>query len=212
VEIHPDCREAVLATAKLLADLGHKVEEAAPDVDFERLNAAQNILISVGIATSLDNIEKARGKSIEASEIEPMIAMVRASGGGFSQFDYTNAMNHMQAIGRTMGSFHQHYDLVLQPVTATPAPKLGTITYREGDTLDQYTARFKKVSAFTHLYNMSGQPSVSLPLAMSRDGLPIGVMLSGRVGEDRLLFSVSAQLERAAPWEQRRPDLNGLYD
>ena len=211
VEIDPDCRAAVLATAKLLSELGHIVEEAAPQLDYDLLNATQNTLIGVDMATSLDTMEKARGSKIVVPDIEPMTEMVREYGSRYSQFDYSRALRHMQAIGRSMGQFHQQYDLVLQPVTATPAPKLGTITYRDGDTLDEYTTRFKKVSAFTHLYNMSGQPSVSLPLALSKNGLPIGVMLSGRVGEDRLLFSVSGQLERAAPWSQRRPDLGGLY-
>jgi Asp-tRNA(Asn)/Glu-tRNA(Gln) amidotransferase A subunit family amidase len=211
VDIHPDCRAAVLATAKLLEGLGHSVEEAAPDLNYDQLNATQNTLISVNVATTLKSIEKARGKAIAVPDIEPMTAMLREYAAGYTQYDYARALNHMHAIGRTMGTFQQRHDLVLQPVTATPAPKLGTITYRDGDSLDEYTARFKKVSAFTHLYNMSGQPSVSLPLAMSGEGLPIGVMLSGRVGEDRLLFSVCAQIERATPWQQRRPDLGGLY-
>ena len=206
VEIHPDCRAAVLATAKLLEKLGHSVEETAPTLDYQRLDETQNILISVGTAAMLARIEKARGQPIAAGQIEPMTIMIREQGARYSQFDYANAIDHLQNIGRTMGEFQRDYDLILQPVTATPAPKLGTINYREGDTLLDYTRRFKKVSAFTHLYNMSGQPSVSLPLAMSSEGLPIGVMLSGRVGEDQLLFSVSAQIERAAPWRQRRPE------
>jgi Asp-tRNA(Asn)/Glu-tRNA(Gln) amidotransferase A subunit family amidase len=107
-----------------------------------------------------------------------------------------------------MGRFMADYDVILQPVTATPAPKLKTITYREGDTLETYTSRFKQVSAFTHLYNMSGQPSMSLPLAFSGNELPIGIMLSGRVGEDALLFSLAAQIERTAMWQKRLPPIN----
>ena len=97
---------------------------------------------------------------------------------------------------------------MLQPVTATPPPRLKTITYREGDTFEEYVHRFKQVSAYTHLYNMSGQPSMSLPLAFSANDLPVGVMLSGRVGEDALLFSLAAQIERSAAWQRRLPPIN----
>ena len=68
-----------------------------------------------------------------------------------------------------------------------------------------YTGRFKAVSAFTHLYNMTGQPSMAVPLALSQGGLPIGVMLSAASGNDSLLLALAAQMERANPWRQRRP-------
>ena len=66
----------------------------------------------------------------------------------------------------------------------------------------------RRVSAFTHLYNMSGQPSMSLPLAFSGDGLPIGVMLSGRVGDDSRLFSLAAQIEGTGAWSRSLPPVH----
>lgn len=205
VTLHPDCRQSVTETAKLLTDLGHSVDEAAPEIDFERLNDIQNILMTVGVSASLRQIEQSRGMPIKAGELEPMTEMVRRAGQSFSSLDHAAALQGMHEIGLSMGQFMQDYDVILQPVTATPAPKLNTITYRDGDSLADYTTRFKQVSAFTHQYNMSGQPSMSVPLAMSQDSLPIGVMFSGRVGEDALLFALAAQLERAQPWIQRRP-------
>ena len=82
---------------------------------------------------------------------------------------------------------------------------LGTIAYRDGDDLLTYTRRFKAVSAFTHLDNMTGQPSMSVPLGQSGDGLPIGSMFSAGVGQDGLLLSLARQLERARPWRGRKP-------
>ena len=82
---------------------------------------------------------------------------------------------------------------------------LGTITYRDGDDLLTYTRRFKAVSAFTQLYNMTGQPSMSVPLGQSGDGLPIGSMFSAAVGRDWLLLSLGGQLARARPWRVRKP-------
>ena len=83
----------------------------------------------------------------------------------------------------------------------------GTITYRDGDDLLTYTRRFKAVSAFTHLYNMTGQPSMSVPLGQSGDGLPIGSMSSAGVGQDGLVLSLGGQLERARPWRGRKTAL-----
>jgi Asp-tRNA(Asn)/Glu-tRNA(Gln) amidotransferase A subunit family amidase len=182
VAIHPACRKAVEQTAKLLQHLGHAVVEAAPALDYERLNAVQNTLIATDVATGLRAIEVQRGRPITVPEIEPITAMIREAAAQYSPYDYAAALQAMHAIGLEMGRFMADYDVILQPVNATPAPLLDTITYRDGDTLLEYTTRFKQVSAFTHLYNLSGQPSMSLPLAMSSDGLPIGVMLSGRVG------------------------------
>ncbi len=184
------------------------MEEAAPPLNYDRLNDVQNILMATGVANSLGQMEKARGKAIDVPDIEPMTRMVMQAGGQYSQFDYVTALQDMHGIGRTMGHFLEDYDVILQPVTATPAPKLKTIIYREGDSLQEYTDRFKKVSAFTHLYNMSGQPSMSLPLAFSKDGLPIGVMLSGRVGADAQLFSLAAQIEGSELWSIPLPPIN----
>lgn len=208
VEIDPDCRTAVLKTAKLLQVMGHEVVEAAPPLDYDRLNEVQNILMATEVANSLAQMEKARDKPIDVPEIEPMTRMIFQAGKQYSQFDYVTALQEMHAIGRTMGRFQQDYDVILQAVTATPAPKLKTITYRDGDTLKEYTRRFKKVSAYTHLYNMSGQPSMSLPLAFSKDGLPIGVMLTGRVGADALLFSLASQIEASELWTIPLPPVN----
>ena len=62
-------------------------------------------------------------------------------------------------------------------------------------------------TAFPGIFNGTGQPSMSLPLAMSKDGLPMGVMVTGRYGEEALLFRLAGQLEKAAPWNARRPKL-----
>lgn len=208
VEIHADCRLAVMRTAEQLEKLGHSVEEAAPPLDYDRLNEVQNILIASEVAASLQLIERGRGKAVKVPEIEPMTDMIRRSAADLGPYAYATALQDMHGIGLSMGRFLDLYDAVLQPVTATPPPRLGTIIYREGDSLLEYTRRFKRVSAFTHLYNMSGQPSMSLPLALSADGLPIGVMISGRVGDDARLFSLAAQLERTTPWRSQRPLIN----
>ena len=207
VPVDEDVRSSVIATAKLLELLGHQVEEATPGIDYENLNAIQNTLVASGTAAWLEFLESSRGALIAEDELEPMTHMVRVAGNAYSGIEVASATAQMHQLGLLMGRFHATYDLVLQPVTSQPAPKLGTITYRDGDSLKMYTERFKQISAYTHLYNMTGQPSMSVPLGQSRDGLPIGIMLSASVGNDALLLAVAAQLERAEPWISRRPSI-----
>ena len=208
VDIHPDVARAVRDTASMLQAMGHHVEEAAPGIDYDQLNQTQNVLMVSSMTAWLDYVEQTRGRPILEQELEPMTHMIKREGSGLTGSSVAAALEHMHYLGRQMGQFQQRYDLVLQPVTATPAPELGTITYRDGDDLQRYTQRFKRVAAFTHLYNMTGQPSVSLPLGMSESGLPIGVMLSAPVGADALLFSIASDVERAVGGFNQRPPVH----
>jgi amidase len=100
-----------------------------------------------------------------------------------------------------MALLQQNFDVLLSPTLATPPVKLGTWG------LNQDNATYEKevinVSAFTMLYNATGQPAMSVPLHWSPSGLPIGVMFAGRFGEEGLLFQLAGQLEQASPWFDR---------
>ena len=205
VEIDTEVVRCIRETAALLETLGHTVEEAAPGIDYDLLNRVQNTLIASDMTAWLDYVQQARGRAISSKELEPMTQMIWREGAKFSGAEVAGSLQLMHRFGFQMAAFHRQYDVILQPVTATPAPLLGTITYRDGDDLLTYTRRFKAVSAFTHLYNMTGQPSMSVPLGESSGGLPIGSMFSAPVGQDGLLLSLAGQLERAKPWRSRRP-------
>jgi amidase len=93
--------------------------------------------------------------------------------------------------------------VVLTPTLALPPQPVGWFT-QGGDPAEDF-ARQKRFTPFTAVYNVTGQPAVSLPLHWSADGLPVGVMLAGRSAQEALLVSLSAQLEDARPWMDRRP-------
>ncbi len=205
VNVDPEVRKAVLSSAKLLEALGHSVEEAAPGINYLHLNEVQNTLIASSTASWLNQVARARGYEITPEELEPMTHMIRLEGAQYSGANVAEALLSMQQFGLQMAQFHRRFDMVLQPVAATPAPPLGAITFREGDDLQSYTSRFKAVSAYTHLYNMTGQPSIAVPFTTSQSGLPIGIMLSAAMGGDAGLLGLAAQLERDNPWHQRRP-------
>lgn len=205
VDIDPEVRAAVVAAGELLDSLGHSVEEAAPGINYDRLNEVQNTLIASSTTSWLNTVSQDRGYPIAPEELEPMTHMIRREGAKFSGAEVSSALQMMQQFGLEMAKFHDQFDVILQPVATTPAPRLEVITYQEGDDLEAYTTRFKAVSAFTHLYNMTGQPSISVPFTTSRSGLPIGIMLSAAMGDDATLLGLAAQLERVNPWYHRRP-------
>src|SRR5436189_5775654 len=109
---------------------------------------------------------------------------------------------------RTVGAFLRNFDVPGTPTVATPPPELGYL-HQNDSTLDP-RGWFDKTFAlipFTPLFNVTGQPAMSLPLGQSSSGLPIGVQFVARYGDEATLLRLAAQLEQALPWESRRPAL-----
>jgi len=96
------------------------------------------------------------------------------------------------------------FDLILSPTLGSLPLRIGEIGPGATDTEAVRKAIFNMIP-FTSLMNQTGQPSMSVPLAMSSSGLPIGIMFSARYGDEGTLFRLAGQLERAAPWAGRRP-------
>jgi amidase len=96
------------------------------------------------------------------------------------------------------------YDALLTPTVALPPVPVGY--FDEVDPAENFE-RQKRFTPWTALFNASGQPAVSVPLHWTDQGLPIGIMLAGRMGEEGTLISLSAQLEAARPWRDRRPPI-----
>src|SRR5262249_39402613 len=96
----------------------------------------------------------------------------------------------------------------ITPVLATPPMKIGTVDFEETDLMKTW-ALIASYIPFTALQNMTGQPAISLPLAWSKSGLPIGVQFVGRFGDEHLLLQLAAQIEKAEPWDNKRPPVCG---
>ena len=114
----------------------------------------------------------------------------------------------LQRLSRQVAAWQQHYDAWITPVLATPPMKIGTINFEETD-LQKGFAPIASYVPFTGLQNITGQPAISLPLAWSKSGLPIGVQFVGRFGEEHLLLQLAAQIEKAEPWNRKRPPVYG---
>jgi amidase len=208
--IHPDVRAAVQQTAKLLESLGHHVAPARPKADVLMMMRAWTDIVAVGTALS---IEKAlKGKAPTADQVEAVGRGAMAHAATLSPTRYLDAVGEIHAFGRQMAAFFEPetgagYDILLTATLAEPPAKVGRFAHHTDDYL-AYRIGPDGVfaySPFCAVFNASGQPAASLPLGTSSNDLPIGIHLAAAFGDDETLIAFCAEIERAAPWAQRRP-------
>lgn len=204
--VDPECVEATRAAARLCESLGHHVEEAAPRIDTGALSFASFAIIGSSIAADVADRAKATGID-PVQTLEPMTQGFIEYGKRFSAMDYARANNVFQNAATTMAQFMANYDLILSPTLAAPPLPLGRVNLTPDCDFETWGQRAATFAAFTQIANFTGQPGMSVPLSMSKDGLPIGVQFLGRYGREDVLFRLAGQLERAAPWAARRPNL-----
>jgi Asp-tRNA(Asn)/Glu-tRNA(Gln) amidotransferase A subunit family amidase len=199
-----ECRDAVLDAARLLEDLGHVVEPATLPVDFEATNAGMLATLCVSTLAALQDRAATVGRPWTERDVEPVTWRLAEMGRTIDGVAYARARSAFDAAGLAMARFHQTYDLVLQPTLAQPPVPIGVLSLSPAS-FDDYVRDVTAFGPFTALYNMTGQPAMSVPLHWTRDALPVGVMIAAPYGDEALLFRVAAQLEQARPWRDRRP-------
>lgn len=207
--LHPDCLAAVEATAKLCADLGHHVEEAAPTIDLMPLMQAWTKVVACGTSLSVREKIKARGQSLEPDEVEAVTRGAIAYAETISGADYLASINTVHRFGREIAAFFDKYDLLLTPTLAEPPAKIGRFAPDNEDFVDYRLGPngILPYSPFTAVFNATGQPAMSVPLFWNADDLPVGLHVAGRFGEDETLMALAAELEQAQPWFDRRPTI-----
>lgn len=206
VEADAECIEAVQKAAKLCENLGHTVEEARPMGDYEALGQATYIIMTANVANTIDTFARDEGITLDDTNLENMTLLMAETGRTATASMYAGAIHAMHRVSREVAAFYQNYDVLITPTLLKPPVPLGWLDMNTKDP-DQYSERMSAYFGFTALYNATGQPSVSLPLHWSSDNLPVGVQFTSRVGEESLLFQLGHQLEEAAPWFDRRPEL-----
>jgi amidase len=194
---------AVERTARLLADLGHHVEEAAPAYDAAATGAAFGTVMCANTCTNIEI--RAGGRVPAADDLEPVTRLYADRGGSVSAGDYIRAVQTFHRTGRALGAFFEKYDVLLSPTIARTSLPLGVV--RMDGSLEQYEEGLAPMVPFTAVCNATGVPAMSVPLEWSDEGLPIGLHFVGRFGAEEMLFSLAAQLEQVRPWRERRPPL-----
>lgn len=201
-----EVQQAIMETAKLCEELGHIVVEAAPEIDVVRMGEAQLVISGAYISLALQERSEALGREIEQSEVENITWMISKLASRRSNVDHARNVQYIHKLGRVMGGFMGSHDVYLTPVLGTPPPKLGVLDMMTED-VDAHIEKITRIMPYTGLFNMTGQPSMSVPLHWTSDGLPVGSMFTGRFGDDSTLFRLAAQLEEAKPWNDIRPNV-----
>jgi amidase len=194
-EVDPACLHAVDHTVAVLDALGHAVGEAPVPFPAEAWGAFA-ALWSVGALSAPvpDDAEHL---------LVPLTRWLRETGREQSGLAYAQALVGMQRLTQQVAAAWEPFDVVLTPTLAQlPAP-LGSLR-DDADPAADFAAQ-TRFTPWTSVANLTGRPSVSLPLGWTDDPLPVGVMLTGRLGDDALLLALSAQLEAASPWAARVP-------
>jgi amidase len=202
-DLHPDCEEAVRDAAKLCEALGHEVEERAPEYDAMRLWGNLTTMLASGVSWTMQDWSRRLAQPLKPKFFEPFVWAFSERGRSLSATDYLLAVQDVQAEVRNYSRFFELFDLWLTPTLGQPPVPLGTLSYK-GDPVElrRRTARF---SPFTYIANATGQPAISLPLHWSEAGIPIGVHMTARMGDEATLLQIAAQLEQARPWVNRLP-------
>src|SRR6185436_238903 len=148
-----------------------------------------------------------RGKPLDESKLEPLTAQMADLANSFSATDYLGALDYLRRMSRQVAALWEGIDVLLTPTLAKPPIEIGGLRPKQGEPPIQMLMNAGEWVPFTPVWNVTGQPAISLPLSISPDGLPVGVQLVGPPAGEELLLSLSAQLEAAQPWIDRRPAL-----
>ncbi|MGW7482620.1 amidase [Nonomuraea muscovyensis] len=195
----PEVSEAVTRAAGLLEALGHDVgpswPEALGDAGFPLRFGA---VVADNLAAEIENIGSWRGRPVELTELEPRNAELVRAGRAHSAAQHILAVQWIDAFRRRMAAWWESgYDLLLAPSLGVAPFELGWIPPHD---LSVASGRTARAVAYTSPVNATGQPAISLPLHVSRSGLPVGVQLVAAAGREDLLVRVAAQVEAARPF------------
>jgi amidase len=159
---------------------------------------------SAGVALSIEATRMLTGAEPTPEKFETFTWNMYERGRAVSATQYMIAQVLLQQASRQFAAFFTSHDLFLMPTLGQPPLRIGTIDFMSPATklLDETFTNF----AFgCPVYNITGQPAISLPLHWNREGLPIGVMFGARYGDEATLIQLASQLEQAQPWIGRRP-------
>lgn len=206
-QLHPHTRAALEDVAQLCRDLGHTVIDYTIPMDGPKFTDAFILYWASGAAMFAQEVAAFSGKPVGPEIVEPWtlgLAGMAAQRMG----EVPETIAYLQAFEAQYAAFFDSLDVILSPVTGSPAVPVGEQA-PDGD-FDAVMESVLRFVAFTSPMNVAGAASMSVPLAWSPDGLPIGSMFSGKRGDDGLLFELALELEAARPWADRKPPVIAL--
>ena len=226
--VDKDCIKALEATVKLCQNLGHEVVEAAPQVDGRAVIRAFTVMLCVETRAAIEANEVLLNRKASPEDFESGTWRLGLLGRQFLAPDFSRSLNLLQGTARQIGGFFQEYDILLTPTLAMPPPVTGTLLPKESqragmkklldkldtgelidrlDELEILSEHTYEFMPYTTLFNVTGQPAMSVPLYWNDEGLPIGMQFVGRYGDEATLLRLAGQLEKAQPWAEHVPPI-----
>jgi amidase len=206
--IEREIQAALERTAALLKGLGHEVIEKGLGIDYRALFASRAPAAAANFAAGMARLIEQVGHEPQDDELEPLTWASLKAGRRQTGADVMRSLQETRMLNRKTLAFFEDIDVYLTPVLGTPVPAIGFIDPVNLEPRE-VNRRQGRTFPFTPPFNFSGQPSMSLPLEQDANGLPIGMMFSGRYADEATLFRLAAQLEKEAPWKDRRPQVWG---
>jgi amidase len=219
-----ECQVAVHNTGRLLESLGHRVSYVEVPVQKEAWTEAFLTLAAAAAAFAITQSAALMGKkSPDRHDFELETWVMGLVGRKLPVEAMAKAMTEIRLAGRAMGKFHEEFDVLVTPTLGRVPWRHGALRPNALETrileglrrapvspalMKAFTQVSRKVTDTipnTPLFNMTGQPAMSVPLHWSAEGLPVGVQFVARFGDEATLFRLAGQLEQAQPWFHRRP-------
>ena len=229
-----DCKTALHDTTRLLESLGHTVVEAAPPLDRDAFLHAFLLMVCAQSSADLVDAEIVTGNRASPANVEIATWALALLGRSYSAADMAHAGRTLQRAARAVGRWFDGYefDVLVTPTLTSPPFVIGALqppahelvalkalgrlragrVLRAAGALEKAAKRVFDWIACPPLFNVTGQPAMSVPLAWNAAGLPIGIHFAGRFGDEATLFRLAGQLERSKPWIDRRPPAIGTGD
>lgn len=201
--------DALARTVRLLASLGHQLEEAEAGigVDWEEFVLGNARLWTVNLAAWADDLAAASDRPIDLTTLEPVSLASYAYGQQVTGTEFIRALGMRNRVTRTLAQRFTAYDVLLTPTLPELPVPLGAYAH-DAEELDGlgWLRRLLDRSPFTAAFNVAGTPAMSVPLEIDTEtGLPIGLQFAAGYGREDLLFRLAGQLEQASPWVARTP-------
>jgi amidase len=204
--VDPEIVAAVDSVGRLLEELGHRVEGGGPTALDDDVNRGFFPVFASAVARDLDRWSERTGDPIGPTDVEPVNWATAEFGRTVTGPAYLEAVEQLQADSRRLAAWWKYHDLLVTPTIGVLPPPLGVMS--PDVALEQSLPLMAQITQFLMPWNITGQPAISLPLAVSASGLPIGVQLIAATGREDLLIRVASQLEQAAPWSDRLPPVH----
>jgi amidase len=204
----PEMVQAVEDVVGRCEELGHIVEETAPVFDIEDYLREVSLMRAGMLANSVDAISEQMGRPIDAEHLEHVTLEWYRIGKQITVSDLMRALGYYNKIRRQVGEFFEQYDLLLTPSAAGPATPLGIVHLDQDISYWEWIEMLYAGASFTELFNITGQPAISLPLAWNSENLPLGVQFVARFGDEASLIRLAGAFEEVVPWKDRVPPVH----